>query len=185
MFFGTINSRRRLCDRHTDNEDGCMGPHGYTERKGNNSSAIITTSYVVLRMPFRRAIKSRRVEMDLKLRSEHICPHLDSADEAVILALCSKKKMRRADSGIFAHSREAVNVTGHCKYCAARYTLLRRGGGGSLISNVRQAICGVQGGEKKCKDALLHVEDCGELHCQNCGTWRCSQYPPLPRYCDM
>ena len=100
-----------------------------------------------------------RKGLDLRLLRGNICPHLDFADEAVILALCSKKKTRLCDPGILAHSCEAVNITARCGCCAARYTLLRREGGGSLVLNARRTIRGVQGGGKNCKDALLHLED--------------------------
>lgn len=144
-----------LCNRHVDEEEGCLEPHVRGKWSYGISSlscsAILTTSYVVYRVPFYEAIESQRIQRYLRLLGEHICPHLNSADDAVIFGLWSKKKTRCADPEIFAGSRQAFSIAARCEYCAAESTLLRREGRGSLILIVQRksAVCEAEGRSAK------------------------------------
>jgi hypothetical protein len=45
-----------------------------------------------------------------------------------------------------------------------------------LLLTVRGEVRGLDGWGGNCEVTLVHLEDGGELHCKDCGTWRCAEY---------
>ncbi|KAH6629640.1 hypothetical protein C7974DRAFT_376455 [Boeremia exigua] len=165
----------QLCDKHADAEEGIIGPCLTVTLRGlsvpGRMKAMLTVSHIICRIPYYEAIETTVARMHLVQLKVHICPHLTTADEAVLSKLCAARKKVYCNDWLFADVREGFSVKENCEYCAAEYTLHRRDGGGSVLLDVRRKVRDLNS-----KDVLVHLEDCGDVHCVHDGTLRCSEY---------
>lgn len=64
-----------LCDQHIDTEECVSGPEVKMVWEHSQYVAVFTTTYVVCRVPFHRAVSANRFRTALNQLAAHICPH--------------------------------------------------------------------------------------------------------------
>lgn len=138
--------RAPLCPSHQHTAAGFLGPElGMLWERGA-FVAVLTTAHALGQLPRDPARGADTLQTALKQLAEHICPHVNSADEAVWdeLKTCL--------------GRQNGEVVAQCRQCGAAYGMLRETLGTGVVLTVQRRVRGLE--KPDCQEVLVQLEDC-------------------------
>jgi hypothetical protein len=141
-----ITLRATLCNKHLNRAAGILGPELGMLWEQGAFVAVVTATHVLCQLPRDPVRSADTIQTALRQLAIHICPHLDSSDDAVWDVL--KNSLGRQNGEVVAK----------CTHCGAAYGMVREAMGMGVALNVQRRVRGLE--DPDSRKVLMHLEDC-------------------------